>query len=272
MARNGWLWTAAVVITLGAAAWQRRTGPSYPYHAHADLGGRSIALSLARSHVTTSGAPVELDAPAGVTGTVFWKRYPTADSFAPLAMAPRAGVGLAAVLPTEPEAGKVQYFLELATPRGTVRVPGRGAIVLRYRGPVPAWVLVPHILLMFLGLLFGTRAGLGAVVNEPGHHTLALHTLLAYTLGGLCLGPIVQKFAFGAYWTGVPFGWDLTDNKTLLMWIGWAVAAAVLALHRPTARRLITLAAIVTLVVYVVPHSVAGSELDYSKAPAAAGQ
>ena len=35
-------------------------------------------------------------------------------------------------------------------------------------------------------------------------------------LGGMILGPIVQKYAFGAYWTGIPFGHDLTDAKNLV--------------------------------------------------------
>jgi len=31
----------------------------------------------------------------------------------------------------------------------------------------------------------------------------------------------VQHYAFGQLWTGVPFGWDLTDNKTLLAALAW---------------------------------------------------
>ncbi len=60
-------------------------------------------------------------------------------------------------------------------------------------------------------------------------------------IGGLILGPLVQKYAFGAYWTGFPLGGDLTDSKTLfavLVWLAafflrnksrwWTVAATVL--------------------------------------------
>ena len=39
----------------------------------------------------------------------------------------------------------------------------------------------------------------------------------------------VQKAAFGAYWTGFPFGYDLTDNKTVLMWLAWVLAALAMA-------------------------------------------
>ena len=44
---------------------------------------------------------------------------------------------------------------------------------------------------------------------ESGH-------LLLLAVGGFILGPLVQNYAFGELWTGVPFGWDLTDNKTLI--------------------------------------------------------
>ena len=95
-------------------------------------------------------------------------------------------------------------------------------------------------------------------------------TVVLIGIGGLLLGPIVQKHAFGAYWTGWPFGEDLTDNKTLAMWLAWVVAVFVLSRRRePTDRRgaraVVGFAAAVMLVVYLVPHSLRGSQLDYGK-------
>jgi hypothetical protein len=79
----------------------------------------------------------------------------------------------------------------------------------------------------------------------------------------MILGPIIQYLAFGDLWTGVPFGWDLTDNKTLITLIvwGWVLWAALKA--KP-ARVPAIVASVVTLVVYLIPHSVLGSELDYT--------
>jgi hypothetical protein len=78
----------------------------------------------------------------------------------------------------------------------------------------------------------------------------------------MILGPIVQKFAFGSFWTGVPFGWDLTDNKTLIAFLFWILAVVMnLKKERPVYT---ILAAIVLLLVFSVPHSLFGSELDYS--------
>jgi hypothetical protein len=88
-------------------------------------------------------------------------------------------------------------------------------------------------------------------------------------IGGLMLGPIVQKYAFGAYWTGWPFGSDLTDDKTLGMWLAW-VAAVVVWRRRPdpsdrVARGATIAAALAMIAVYLVPHSLRGSQLDYGK-------
>ena len=94
-------------------------------------------------------------------------------------------------------------------------------------------------------------------------------TVVLVGIGGLVLGPIVQKYAFGAYWTGWPFGEDLTDNKTLAMWLAWVVAVFVLGRRRDPADRVarwtVAAAAVVMLAVYLVPHSLRGSQLDYAK-------
>ncbi len=150
-----------------------------------------------------------------------------------------------------------------------VRIPPRAGetVILRYHGPVPLAVLIPHITVMFLAMLVGVRAGLAAVFDDPKHRTFALATLAGLTLGGLVLGPIAQKYAFGDFWTGVPFGWDLTDNKTLVMWIGWAAAGVALARRRRVSRWLVVVATVLMLTVYVVPHSVRGSALDCTRPP-----
>ena len=69
--------------------------------------------------------------------------------------------------------------------------------------------------------------------------------------------------------TGWPFGHDLTDNKTLLMWVVWVFACWVFAgrlrSREYLGRLTVILAAIVMLVVYLIPHSLRGSQLDYGE-------
>ena len=101
---------------------------------------------------------------------------------------------------------------------------------------------------------------------------LAFWTTGLLFLGGMILGPIVQKYAFGEFWTGVPFGFDLTDNKTLVTMVTWIVAAWLSIKKKHSARIWIIIAAIVLLLVYSIPHSMMGSELDYETGKIGTGE
>jgi len=65
-------------------------------------------------------------------------------------------------------------------------------------------------------------------------------------------------------WSGFPLGHDLTDNKTLVAMIGWLIALFMMRRGKP-ARGWVLAASILLLVVFLIPHSLLGSELDYSK-------
>lgn len=258
-------WVLAILITLVSAVWQRMSGPTYPVRGTVSLGGAEIALRLDRSHSISDRQPVAVRVPdAAVTGAVAWRRYPTRDAWRvePLR---REGEVLQAVLPPPPEplmppAGKLEYHLRLTRGGQDVAFPARPAVT-RFKGDVPASILAPHVLAMFFGMLLSTRAGLAALFGGNTRRWGLLTVLLLVT-GGFVLGPIVQKMAFGAYWTGIPWGWDLTDNKTLLAGIAWLVAAWHLR-HGRQARTAVVLAALVTLVVFAIPHSVWGSEVKW---------
>jgi hypothetical protein len=74
----------------------------------------------------------------------------------------------------------------------------------------------------------------------------------------------MQKFAFGVAWSGFPLGMDLTDNKTLIAFLFWIVALIAGRKGKP-ARPFVLAASLVTLLIFLIPHSLRGSELDYSK-------
>lgn len=261
------LWFGALAMMVSAAAWQRRTGPTYPRHGHVVLAGHDVAWRLVRS--ATSGEPflVDVPAPSGFSGRVRYRRYPTSEPFTELEMK-REGPTLAALLPTQPPAGKLEYSVVLSAAGGVTQLPPDGPVVMRFKGDVPASVLLPHVVMMFFGMLIGVRAALAAAFARPEARRYAWVTVVLIGLGGLALGPIVQKHAFGAFWTGWPLGEDLTDNKTLVMWLAWVAAAWVLSRREVNDRAVriaVALAAAVMIAVYLVPHSLRGSQLDYSR-------
>jgi hypothetical protein len=170
--------------------------------------------------------------------------------------------GLFAKVPEQPAAGKLEYYVEVYDNSGKNLISKEEPIIIRFKGAVPSKVLTPHILLMFIAMLLSTLAGLMAIGKHKAYKKYGFLTLIFLLLGGMVLGPIVQSYAFGAAWTGIPFGWDLTDNKTLIAVIFWVWA--VIANRKKEKPMLTALAAFVLLLVYSIPHSMFGSELDYS--------
>ncbi|MBP7149202.1 MAG: hypothetical protein KBD01_16860 [Acidobacteria bacterium] len=262
--RRSWvLWVIALVLTLASAAWQRISGPTYPVRGSVVLGGREIDLRLTRSHAGAGDQPVRVVAPdPEVEGEIAWRRYPVDEPWRAIHMR-RSGEMLEAELPHQPPAGKLEYQLRLRRGAEQQVFPARPAVT-RFKGHVAAAVLVPHIVLMFAGMLWSTRAGLEALARGPRLRSLTLVALGLIVVGGLVLGPAVQQQAFDAWWTGVPWGWDLTDNKTLIAAVAWGWAAWRVRGGRD-ARASVLIAALVTLVIFVIPHSSWGSELDWSE-------
>jgi hypothetical protein len=269
--RTAILGILAVLLMAATVVYQRRTGPTHPLRGKLTAGAKTVAYKLIRSEETVRDARVALPDP-GVPCTLVWRRFPTQETWTrqPMVHEMKGGLAeLAGYLPRQAAAGKVEYSVEVGSVRSTVRVPAGDPIVLRYKGPVPTPLLIAHLSMMFLAVLVGLRAGLGAIFGSSALRQLVWVALGCMTLGGLILGPFVQKAAFGAYWTGFPWGYDLTDNKTLLMWLAWVVAALI-AGRRPhqdeTWPRLAVLVATIAMaVVYLIPHSLRGSQLDYGK-------
>jgi len=264
MRHKTFLWVLAFVVTAASAWFQRTTGPTYPLQGKGSVGGKTISYSFDRSHGGTDDAPVRVTAvDSSVQGTMFWRRFKTDDAWTAVVMK-REGDHLTARLPHQPPAGKIQYFVRVTSPEDHRVLPKDEPGVIRFKGDVPLPVLIIHVIAMFGGMLLSTRTGFESLLKNPRPAALTYWTIGFLAFGGMILGPIVQKYAFGAYWTGWPFGMDLTDNKTLIAFAGW-IAAAV-ALHRSAKPKMwILAAAVLTLAVFMIPHSVLGSELDYKK-------
>lgn len=256
------LWFAAVAVTLAAAIYQRITGPSNPQHNTIRTSdGTEYSFTLPRSHVGMKDARIEIPiAEPSFKGVLYYKRYPMQEPWTEKRMT-RDKASLVAYLPHQPPAGKLEYRLVFIENGKEIRVPEKNPVIIRFRGDVPAPVIIPHALLMFIAMLLSNVAALMAFTGNSRFRFYTFATTAVMLVGGMILGPIVQKYAFGEFWTGFPVGFDLTDNKTLIAFSFWILASG--GNLKKGKYWLTILAAAVTLVIFSIPHSVRGSELDH---------
>lgn len=251
------------------AVYQRLTGPTHPERGKVVVEGETIRFKLLRSHESDGDAPVIIETgnPA-LKGNILYKRLRVEEEWTVVPMQNQHGE-LKGFLPAQPAAGKLEYFVELTSAQQTVQLTPE-PVVIRYKGRVPAVVLIPHVFFMFFAMLFSLRTGIEAFTNGSALMKLTMLTTVFLIIGGGILGPVVQKFAFGSFWTGWPFGHDLTDNKTLVALLGWVIAWNRLR-HNPANRGWVMAAALILIAVYLIPHSAFGSEYDYESGQVTTG-
>lgn len=269
MFEHRWFRVSVLILAiLGAAlmlVYQRRTGPTYPVRVDREVGSSQVEGKLPRSHAGSGDAVVSLAASgSGLRGEILWRRYPTQEEWRRVEMSPSDGQ-LTATLPHQPPAGKLEYTVRLSADGRELVLPEDGAAIIRFRDDVPAWVVIPHILFMFVSFGIAVRALLGALLGEARVGRFVPWVLGTLLIGGFLLGPLMQKFAFGEYWTGWPLGGDWTDNKTLVSLVAWVAAWLVLRKRPNLDRAMVLFGTLVMFAVYLIPHSVRGSEYDWEE-------
>jgi len=258
------LWIIAFIITAFSAYYQRVTGPTYPVSGSVIFQGKEIFYTLDRSSSSSENCTIKLQTTDDkLQGVILWKRFKTNDELSRAEMKNENGV-LTGEVPKQPPSGKLQYYIRIIGNNTETNIPKDNPVTIRFKGDIPLPILLLHVIFMFAAMLVSTRAGMEIFRKEPKFKKLAFWTIGLLTIGGMLLGPLVQNYAFGQYWTGVPFGFDLTDNKTLIAWLGWIVATVMIFKSKKPKYWVIG-AAVLLLVVFLIPHSVLGSEIDYSK-------
>lgn len=253
-------WVLAVVISLAAMFYQRMTGPTYPKKYEITYQNEDYHFNLPRSNNGRPGDyPVEVELPETFSANLIWRLYPTEDPWETKVME-RDGNLLSTSLPHQPPAGKIEYHLELMADGNPVDLLENESVVIRFRGDVPAWALIPHVLMMILTVIWSMATIIFAFANIPSYKKHVGLTIIFLLIGGFILGPVVQKYSFGQLWTGWPLGEDMTDNKVLFALLAFLIAWFLR--KKSYGRWLAIGAALVMLAVYLIPHSMGGSELD----------
>jgi len=253
-------WILAVLITFSAIIYQRKTGPTYDKKVKVTIDNQEYKFKLIRSHGGETDCKIELAIPdQNVGGVLAFKKYPTNDNWTYVELARQNDI-LSGVLPNLPPAGKYEYKITLKKGEQNFDLTEGESVMIRFKGDVPGWILIPHIFFMFFAMFLGNVAGIMAVFKFSRFRFYTTVTVAALFVGGLILGPVVQLYAFGELWAGVPFAWDLTDNKTLVAFLFWVLA---FFMNRKKEQPVyVIVASIVMLIVYSIPHSMFGSQLD----------
>ena len=249
-------WLLAIVITLVLSIYQRMTGPTHPKRVAVELNGESYKIKLPRSGVQHDEILTLKDVPSNTNAQLHYRRYPTSDDYTTVNFVWKDGE-CQAVLPVQPVAGKLQYYITVDGKDYLADEP----LVMRFRNDVPAYILVPHILLMFAAMLFAVYTFLLVITRKTYRRWLKI-TVGTLFVGGFILGPLVQHVAFGPWWAGFPYGTDLTDNKTLLSFLFFV--AALVTMKWKYNKWVVGLAVLFMIVIFSIPHSTYGSEYDYT--------
>ena len=63
------------------------------------------------------------------------------------------------------------------------------------QGDVPAIFMIPHILFMFVAILFSNLTGIMELFKDPAYLRFMKLTFWTLLVGGLILGPVIQNYA-----------------------------------------------------------------------------
>ncbi|OGC76722.1 MAG: hypothetical protein A2Z27_02940 [candidate division Zixibacteria bacterium RBG_16_50_21] len=203
--------------------------------------------------------------PAGEWGTAEMKNDTSLDFFV-------------AEINGQPRGGKLYYYVEIQDSlNNTVASLGseQNPLRLRFEGAISAGLLIPHIFCMFAGAFFSFLALFGAIglLKSQGDFNSVARKVgwaaLFIFIGGFPLGILVTRAALGGSgWGGFPIGNDITDSKTLLIFIYWLVLVVLGKgsifgnrpegnLVKPVAYGVLTLIGFLSVLgLYLIPHSI----------------
>ncbi|HEY62688.1 MAG: hypothetical protein J7L73_01625 [Anaerolineales bacterium] len=273
---NVFLWFLAIILTIAMFTYQDKTGPTYPLTGDIQTSLGEVHFKFLRSETIGNSLKIMFlnPVPDGVTGFVQYRRYKSNDEWQTMPMNPVSFevshhgktekiAGFGAELPSLNErAGKYEYYVYLqVNDDEPLSITGDKPIYARYKGAVPTLIITIHVLIIFLSMMFALRTVFEAMI-DGNFKWMIWATLISFLFGAFLFGPWVQWYAFGVWWSGIPFGYDWTDNKVLLELVFWIYAAYANRGNRRDAKS-VYFAGIATLLVYFIPHSLFGSEYDY---------
>jgi hypothetical protein len=187
---------------------------------------------------------------------------------------------LSAVIPWQPMRTKVYYYISVRdSEKNELTLPDRvnrlnSPFMIKFKGKVTPAVLIAHIIAMFAGIFFVFMVLFYDVDLLRGKDALrdvcnlSLLATFFIFLGGMPLGWWVTYQTLGVLWEGIPIGWDITDSKTLIIFLYWIILLYLMkgtifkknSKLNPVGEKplavLVLMGVILTFLLYLIPHSI----------------
>lgn len=278
-----WKIIAAVIFTILMLAFTRKTTAVRSIHQLVEGEGMLIEHNTVPKQVGDE-IPLISARVEGASEVRLVYKIGKEDVYQTVRMEPKAEEGnvFEASIPLHPKGSKAWYYLEAVDRRDSREVKitlpemesGRPHPVrLKFEGEVPAYIIIPHIISIFAAIFFATLTLFTAVDLKRGRGTLTQSvkycaiTLLLLFIGFFPFGWAMNHFAFGVLWEAFPFGRDVTDNKSQIMFLFWLVTLIMVKgtfLGKGESKNFITgrgystlviVSFVATMIILAVPHS-----------------
>ncbi len=282
-----------LVITLGLAAVATFLFLFFPFSKEADVarsGGLRMKFLPTRENLenTPHHIMVKVTSTAGIKPGGVILRYFTPEDKKPRQITLRRiqeGDYLRGYIPGFTKPATVFYQLQATDSAGNKVIlkrrasPGGGWYVLIFKSEPNVWLKVFHLGLIAASLLFFLHSFHFAqrylLLGEDFSSCFwsAVAGAGSFFVTSLPLGMILAYQTFGVAWSGIPLGWDVTDNKSILILMYYATIIALAKNHlykkakRPnrisdrTFARLSIWGMLFALVIFLLPHGISNEEI-----------
>ncbi len=268
----------SVVLTLLVLAAARRLTSGKPE----DLVSEAPGLKVYHRTVTEQVGPgqpclkARIEPVQKAALVIRWMQPPSTEIQGRTMFEIRPGVYEGCLPPME-KGTKFTYWIAVRNvEQTTARVPADDAKfgVLKYKGEASPVVIVAHVVFMFAAFFFMVMSALSAVdilrgrADKKRAVRAARWVLATSFIGGWPLGFVLNYQTFGPLWEGFPFGYDITDNKTQVIFVLWLVSMLLAwgsftgtgegkdRLGRRAFAIAIVACFLVSLALFILPHSI----------------
>jgi hypothetical protein len=184
-------------------------------------------------------------------------------------------------VPTYPKGIRGYYYIEASSgqkPALIVTLPDKSSpkfkpVTLKYQGKPPAWLILIHVLTAFIAVFFAVLSVFSAWRVKKDNNAISaaiINPLLAVISMFVSFFPsgfAMNWYTFGTIWEAFPFGKDITDNKSQIIFLAWLLILILFKgslfgksdnknlvgskLYFPA----VSIAFLVMLIIYAIPHS-----------------